>query len=110
MAEHDSKPAGPTPDEVMGRFGRLQRLLWLVTTSAFCAMSLIKVVNTLHMPDFQWGGDPSGLSRLLVPTLESLWYAVGIWLSLTPERRQLFILHVVVSVLWITFLAERFIG
>ena len=46
MAEHDSKPAGPTPDEVMGRFGRLQRLLWLVTTSAFCAMSLIKVVNT----------------------------------------------------------------
>ena len=110
MADHDGTPARPTPDEVMGRFGRLQRLFWLIISSAFCAMSLVKVVNILHMPDFQWDGEASGLSRLLVPALESLWYAAGIWLSLTPERRQPFILHVVMSALWIVFLAERFAG
>ena len=108
MAEHTEKPASSTPDEVMSRFARLQRLFWLITSSAFCAMSLLKVVNIVHGPDFHWGGDTSGISLLFVPTLESLWYAVGIWLSMTPERRQLFILHVALSALWIIFLAERF--
>jgi len=102
----DDKPSSATPEQVMARFGRIQRIFWLVITSAFCAMSLMRIVLVVRSPEFLWG-DTSGWSLLAVPALEACWYAAGIWLSLTPQKRQLFILHVVASTLWILFLSQH---
>lgn len=103
MSENTERPSSPTPDQVLARFGRVQRLFWLVICSAFCAMSLMSVFVIVRSPDLQWGG-VSESSVFFIPVLEVFWYAAGVWLSLSPERRQLFVLHVVASVIWMFFL------